>query len=243
MVASDRMLPIARRSAWRDDCLEVVCGIANAGGGRLILNADVDSRGSVKRRTNRIMKSIPPAVDQALGLVCAVELVLDGGRFCLEVVIPPASEPLSYRGVFYFYQDGANHVLDDEALDRLLQRDLEPDIKWELLPVVQASMDDLNLGLVTRFTGAARDTDLTTDLDETAAIEEALRHEGLMTGVGTPTNAGILLLHDQPQRFIPGATVRIGFFGARGITPIFEDEVRGSLIEQLHGTVELLFEK
>ena len=135
MVASDRMLPIARRSAWRDDCLEVVCGIANAGGGRLILNADVDSRGSVKRRTNRIMKSIPPAVDQALGLVCAVELVLDGGRFCLEVVIPPASEPLSYRGVFYFYQDGANHVLDDEALDRLLQRDLEPDIKWELLPV------------------------------------------------------------------------------------------------------------
>lgn len=243
MVASDRMLPIARRSAWRDDCLEVVCGIANAGGGRLILNADVDSRGSVRRRTNRIMKSIPPAVDQALGLVCAVELVLDGGRFCLEVVIPPASEPLSYRGVFYFYQDGANHVLDDEALDRLLQRDLEPDIKWELLPVVQASTDDLNLGLVTRFTGAARDTDLTTDLDETAAIEEALRYEGLMTGVGTPTNAGILLLHDQPQRFIPGATVRIGFFGARGITPIFEDEVRGSLIEQLHGTVELLFEK
>ena len=54
--------------------------------------------------------------------------------------------------------------------------------------------------------------------------------------MGTPTNAGILLLHDQPQRFIPGATVRIGFFGARGITPIFEDEVRGSLIEQLHGT-------
>lgn len=53
MVASDRMLPIARRSAWRDDCLEVVCGIANAGGGRLILNADVDSRGSVKRRTDR----------------------------------------------------------------------------------------------------------------------------------------------------------------------------------------------
>lgn len=109
--------------------------------------------------------------------------------------------------------------------------------------VVQASLDDLNMGLVTRFTGAARDTDLTVDLDEASAIEQTLRHAGLMTGVGTPTNAGILLLHNRPHQYIPGATVRIGFFGSHGGTPIYEDEVFGSLIEQVHSTVELLFEK
>lgn len=243
MAAADASLPIARRSTWRDECLEVVCGIANAGGGRLILDAEVDGRGSVKRRTNRVMKAIPPDVKQALGLICAVELVLDGGRFCLEVVVPPAVEPISYHGVFYLFRDGENHVMDDDALDRLLQPEAEPDVKWETRPVVQASMDDLNLDLVTRFTGAARDTDITVDHADVAAMEETLRHAGLMTGVGTPTNAGILLLHDRPQRFIPGATVRIGFFGTRGITPIFEDEVCGSLIEQLHGTVEVLFDK
>lgn len=64
-----------------------------------------------------------------------------------------------------------------------------------------------------------------------------------MTGVGTPTNAGILLLHNRPHQYIPGATVRIGFFGSHGGTPIYEDEVFGSLIEQVHSTVELLFEK
>lgn len=243
MAARDASLPIARRATWRDDCLEVVCGIANAGGGRLILDADVDSRGTVRRRTNRTMKAIPPDINQALGITCAVELVLDGGRFCLEVVIPPADEPLSYHGVFYLFKDGENCILDDEALDRLLQPEAEPDTKWETRPVVQASMDDLNLDLVTRFTGAARDTDIITDRDETAAMEEALRHAGLMTGVGTPTNAGILLLHDRPQRYVPGATVRIGFFGTKGITPIFEDEICGSLIEQLHGTVEVLYDK
>ena len=47
-----------------------------------------------------------------------------------------------------------------------MQRDMEADVKWEQRPVVQASLDDLNMGLVTRFTGAARDTDLTVDLDE-----------------------------------------------------------------------------
>ncbi len=243
MATTESSLPIARRSVWRDDCLELVCGIANAGGGRLILDADVDSRGVVKRKTNRVMRSIPGAISQALDLTCAIELVLDGGRFCLEVVIPPASEPISYRGAFYFYQDGTNRILDGDALDRLLQPELEPDIKWETRPVVQASLDDLNLNLVARFTGTSRDTDLVTALDEASAIEEDLRHAGLMTGVGTPTNVGILLLHDRPHQYIPGATVRIGFFGGRGGTPIFEDEIYGSLIEQVHATVETLYDK
>ena len=56
----------------------------------------------------------------SMPFACAIELVLDGGRFCLEVVIPPASEPISYRGAFYFYQDGTNRILDGDALDRLL---------------------------------------------------------------------------------------------------------------------------
>ena len=244
MLPSESSLPIARRATWRDtECLELVCGIANAGGGRLILDADVDSRGAVKRRTSRLMKTIPGLIAQSLNLTCAVELVLDSGRFCLEVVIPPANDPISFRGIFFFYKDGENHILDDEALDRLMQRDMEADVKWEQRPVVQASLDDLNMGLVTRFTGAARDTDLTVDLDEASAIEQTLRHAGLMTGVGTPTNAGILLLHNRPHQYIPGATVRIGFFGSHDGTPIYEDEVFGSLIEQVHSTVELLFEK
>lgn len=55
MLPSESSLPIARRATWRDtECLELVCGIANAGGGRLILDADVDSRGAVKRRTSRL---------------------------------------------------------------------------------------------------------------------------------------------------------------------------------------------
>lgn len=220
MLPSESSLPIARRATWRDtECLELVCGIANAGGGRLILDADVDSRGAVKRRTSRLMKTIPGLIAQSLNLTCAVELVLDSGRFCLEVVIPPANDPISFRGIFFFYKDGENHILDDEALDRLMQRDMEADVKREQRPVVQASLDDLNMGLVTRFTGAARDTDLTVDLDEASAIEQTLRHAGLMTGVGTPTNAGVLLLHNRPHQYIPGATVRIGFFGSHGGTP------------------------
>lgn len=243
MAAPATSLPIARRSTWRDDCLELICGIANAGGGRLILDADVDGRGVVKRKTSRLMKTIPNIISSSLGLMCAMELVLEEGRMCLEVVVPPADAPISYRGMFYLYQNGINTVLDDEALDRLLQPDAEVDLKWEARPVVLASLDDLNMNLVTRYTGAMRDTDLITDLDEVAAIEEKLRRTGLMTGVGTPTNAGILLLHDQPQRYIAGATIRIGFFGSRGGTPIFEDEVTGSLIEQVHRTVELIFDR
>ena len=67
MLPVESSLPIARRATWRDtECLELVCGIANAGGGRLILDADVDSRGAVKRRTSRLMKTIPGLIAQSL---------------------------------------------------------------------------------------------------------------------------------------------------------------------------------
>ncbi|MFR1168424.1 MAG: ATP-binding protein [Adlercreutzia equolifaciens] len=241
MLPSESLLPIARRATWRDtECLELVCGIANAGGGRLILDADVDSRGAVKRRTSRLMKTIPGLIAQSLNLTCAVELVLDSGRFCLEVVIPPANDPISFRGIFFFYKDGENHILDDEALDRLMQRDMEADVKWEQRPVVQASLDDLNMGLVTRFTGAARDTDLTVDLD-------GLGHRADAAPCGPhdrrqlPTNAGILLPHNRRTSTSPAPRCASGLEVTAA--PIYEDEVFGSLIEQVHSTVELLFEK
>lgn len=41
----------------------------------------------------------------------------------------------------------------------------------------------------------------------------------------------------------PAPRCASGFFGSHGGTPIYEDEVFGSLIEQVHSTVELLFEK
>ena len=85
------------------------------------------------------MKTIPGLIAQSLNLTCAVELVLDSGRFCLEVVIPTANDPISFRGIFFFYKDGENHILDDEALDRLMQRDMEADVKWEQRPVVQGA--------------------------------------------------------------------------------------------------------
>lgn len=105
MLPSESLLPIARRATWRDtECLELVCGIANAGGGRLILDADVDSRGAVKRRTSRLMKTIPGLSRNRSTSPGAVELVLDSGRFCLEVVIPPANDPISFLRYFLLLQ-------------------------------------------------------------------------------------------------------------------------------------------
>ncbi len=101
------------------------------------------------------------------------------------MVIPPANDPISFRGIFFFYKDGErNHILDDERSIGSCSAISEADVKWEnSVPWCRPSLDDLNMGLVTRFTGAARDTDLTVDLDEASAIEQTLRHAGLMTGV------------------------------------------------------------
>lgn len=51
-----------------------------------------------------------------------------------------------------------------------------------------------------------------------------------------------MLFHPNPEKFITGAYVKIGYF-QREADLVFQDEVHGNLIEQVEKTIELLFTK
>lgn len=105
-----------RRSSWGSDDLALLCGIANAGGGRLIVAPEGKSRAKSARRMHRVFEEVPALTTQAFGFACAAEPIMDGSQLCLEITVPPATEPLSFGGSYYLYTSHGNERLRREEL-------------------------------------------------------------------------------------------------------------------------------
>lgn len=72
--------------------------------------------------------------------------------------------------------------------------------------------------------------------------ETILRNLQLITEDGHLTRAAVLLFHPQPERYVLGATVRVGYFRSESDL-VYQDELMGSLFEQVDKMEELIFTK
>ena len=92
---------VERKSSWRDEHLDCICGFANGRGG--VLEIGRNDRGEVVGVADilRLLEEIPNRVQSLLGIVVNVDLRSDCGRDYLRIVVPPHPTPISYQeGVF-----------------------------------------------------------------------------------------------------------------------------------------------
>lgn len=115
------------RNLWRTKDLALLCGIANAGGGRLVITPEERSRAKGVRKMHRAFEDIPALTLQSFGFSCATEPIMDGAQLCLQVDVPAAPEPLSFEGDYYLYGEGGNELLHGAALDAFLAGDSAED--------------------------------------------------------------------------------------------------------------------
>lgn len=108
------------RNLWRTKDLALLCGIANAGGGRLVITPEERSRAKGVRKMHRAFEDIPTLTLQSFGFSCTTEPIMDGTQLCLQVDVPAAPEPLSFEGGYYLYGKGGNELLHGAALDAFL---------------------------------------------------------------------------------------------------------------------------
>ena len=57
------------------------------------------------------------------------------------------------------------------------------------------------------------------------------------------TRAAILLFHANPEKWVTGAYVKIGYFEQNNADLRYQDEVHGSLIMQAEKVVDMVYEK
>jgi len=112
---------------------------------------------------------------------------------------------------------------------------------WDAVPVPYVGVADLGEPSLTQFrTLASNSQRLSRDiLDEDRSLLIEKLH--LMDGVYLK-RAAILLFHPDPEKYVTGAFIKIGFFRTNA-NLIYHDEVHGDLFSQVNKTIELLLTK
>lgn len=197
------------KTSWRDEYLKWICGFANAQGG--VLEIGKNDRGKVVglKDASRLLEEIPNKVQAILGIVVDVNLKSDADKEYLQIIVEPYPYPISYKGEYHYRSGSTKQMLKGAALDRFLLR--KQGRHWDGVPVPHVALEDLDDRALTYFRQrAARSQRLSPDIlnePDAVLIDKLHLQEGDYL-----KRAAVLLFHPDPERFVTGAFVKIGYF-------------------------------
>ncbi len=227
------------KSSWRDEYLKWICGFANAEGGVLVVGRD--DRGGVigLDGARQLLEELPNKVRDALGILVAVNLHSENGKDTLEIRVDAHPNPISYKGVYYLRSGSTNQVLKGAALDRFLLRRYGR--TWDSVPVPGVSAADLDPEAIKRFRQRALKSGRLAP-EDLAENDLGLLEKLRLTEGHYLKRSAVLLFHADPERFVTGASVKIGYFASE--TDLrYQDEVGGDVFSQPAKAHELILTK
>jgi ATP-dependent DNA helicase RecG len=200
---------IEYKLTWRDEYLKWISGFVNAQGGTIFIGKQDD--GEVVGLTNakKLLEDIPNKVRDILGIVIDVNLCAENGRNYIEIKVAPHPYPVSYKGQYHYRSGATKQELKGPALDRFMIQ--KQGKRWDGIPVPDITVNDLRPEAIDLFKSkAARSGRLN---------EEALKSTPnvLIENLRLNENnflkrAAILLFHPDPEKYVPGAYIKIDSF-------------------------------
>jgi len=227
------------KTNWNDEYLKWICGFANANGGKLYIGKDNKGEITGLRNIHKLLQDLPNKIRDILGILVDVNLLREDGKEYLEINVEPYPSPISYKGRYYYRSGSTLQELKGIALEKFLLK--KQGQRWDNVLVFNASVSDLNQHTIDFFKNRALKSNRIDDYILSESADILLENLQLLEK-GKPKRAAILLFHSNPEKFIPGAFVKIGFFKTDEDI-IFQDEIHGNLFEQVEKTMEILFTK
>lgn len=230
---------IEYKQSWRDEYLKWICGFANASGGSIFIGKDDDGKVVGVSDAKKLMEDIPNKVKDTLGILVDVNLHHSPKGDFIEIVIEAYPYPVNYKGQYYYRSGSTKQELKGTALDKFLLQ--KKGKRWDGMPVPNIAVTDLKNETFDFFRKRAFksqriEEDILTDTNE-HLIENLQLKEGEYL-----KRAAILLFYSNPQKFVTGAYIKIGFFQSDDDLK-FQDEIHGNLFEQIEKATDLLFTK
>ena len=217
------------KETWRDEYLKWICGFANAQGGKIYIG--VKDNGDVIGITNskNLLEDI-----RKIGFD-----IEEFGKQYLEICVQPSDYPVNYKGEYHYRSGSTKQQLTGQALNQFLLR--KTGITWDSVPVYGVEVNDLRNDSFDIFREQAVLSKRLDEKDIKASNEHLLDSLNLLDNRALK-RAAILLFHHNPEKWIPGAYVKIGFFESDAELR-YQDEIHGSLISQADKVVDLIFTK
>ena len=216
--------------------MEWICGYANAQGGKIYIGCDDSGNAIGTPNSHKLLEDIPNKIRDALGIVVGVNLLNDKDKEYIEIDVPPYPIGISCKGIYYYRSGSTRQVLTGPALEAFLMR--KRGATWDNLPLPAFSLEDVNDELLGRFKqwGIKKGRIDQSVLDEPKKILMEKLH--LMNG-SYLTNAAMLLFSKEPEKWQLGAYIKLGYFETDADL-LYQDEIHGSILEQIDKVVELV---
>jgi ATP-dependent DNA helicase RecG len=227
------------KESWRDEYLKWICGFANAQGGKIYIGKNDTGEVVGIKNATQLLEEIPNKVKDILGIIIDVNLLNEQEKTYLEIVIEAYPYPISYKGQYHYRSGSTKQELKGAALDKFLLG--KTGKRWDSVPVPNVPISALSREAIAKYKQKAVrskrvDEGILTDTTDIFLEDLNLIEDGRLK------RAAILLFHPNPEKFIQGAYVKIGFFNSHSEVA-FQDVVSGSLIQQIQKLEELLSTK
>lgn len=233
---------IEHKESWRDEYLKWICGFANAQGGRVYIGVNDDRQVVGLEESKKLMEDIPNKIRDVLGIIVDVNLLKEDDKEYIEIVVPPYSNPINYKGQYHYRSGSTKQELKGASLNKfLLERG---GIHWDEFVVPNVKVTDLSGEAFKRFRKEAAesgrvDKDVLEDSNETLLTNLLLVDEH----TGQLKRSAAMLFHPSPEKFVSGAYIKLGFFAGEDDDLVFQDEVHGPLMLQVDEVIRLLEER
>lgn len=222
---------------WHDDWLKWISGFANANGGTLYVGVDNLGQAVGLANAKKLLENLPNKVKDILGILVDVNLVTTNNKQIIEIYTQPSSNPISYKGEFYYRSGSTLQELKGSSLQHFLLK--KQGVHWDAMTLEKPLLESLDTEAVAKFKRLAVHSKRL-PIDAMGYLDHELLEKLMLVDDGQLTRAAVLLFHPTPERFITNAYVRIGLFIDDHANLEHFDEVRGNLFDQVFETIEIL---
>ncbi len=230
---------IEYKSIWKDEYLKWICGFANAQGGTLVIGKDDNGNVVGVKNADKLLEDLPNKITTILGIVADVNLHETQQGNYIEIVVEPQPNPVNYKGEYHFRSGATKQELKGAALDKFLLQKYGK--KWDGVTVPNVRISELKQETFELFKEKGIDSKRLDEKSRKATPEQLLNNLKLIDN-GHLKRAALLLFHPDPEKFVTGAYIKIGFFRSESDLQ-FQDDIHGNLFEQIEKTMDLLLTK
>ena len=175
-----------------------------------------------------------------MNIIADVNLIEENGLEYIEIIVDSYPFPVNYRGKYY-YRSGSTmqEIKGIELLKFLYEKQGRT---WDNVPIPGETADSLSKEALQEFRKKSvykkRLSKIAAEVNDKLLLEnlKLFERENLI-------RASILMFHPDPEKWVTGAYIKIGYFGESNSDLRYQDEVHGPLILQADKVVELIYTK
>ncbi|WOC52215.1 putative transcriptional regulator [Bergeyella porcorum] len=228
---------IEYKEGWRDEYIKWICGFANSKGGDMFIG--VDDKGNVVgiQNAKKLSEDLPNKIKDILGILVDIDILEEKEKAYIKINVDAYPYPVSYKGNYYIRIGATNQELKGAPLDKFLLQ--KQGLKWDGTPEPYTKLENLSEQSFDIFKNRASETQRVDENIQKYSNDEVLDKLNLYMPNGMLKKAAVLLFHPRPDKIFTGASIKIGFFRTDDDLA-YQDEILGSLFEQVDKVMDLL---